>query len=76
MKWIKYKIVCNENEEILLEKRIGYSDVNLAIAQKEAYNGQYTIEEDGITHKKEPLSIEFGGTSATNKVDALKSLGI
>ena len=46
MKWIKYKIVCNVADNILLEKRIGYSAANLAIAQAEAYNGQYTVEED------------------------------
>ena len=36
MKWIKYKIVCNVADNILLEKRIGYSTANLAIAQAEA----------------------------------------
>ena len=53
MKWIKYQYVCNilnegtENEEvILLDKKIGYNEANLAIAQKEAYNGQYEIIED------------------------------
>ena len=46
--WIKYKYICNvvDGKEILLEKRITYSEENLAIAEAEAYNGEYTIEED------------------------------
>lgn len=54
MKWIKYEYVCgtdNAGAEILEKKRIGYSDANLAIAQAEAYNGVYTIEEDAIKYK-------------------------
>ena len=46
MKWIKYQFVCNKDDNILLTKRISYSEENLAIAAKEAYNGQYVIEED------------------------------
>lgn len=49
MKWIKYQIVCNQSTGALLDKRIGYSDENIAIAEAEAYNGEYTIEEDGKT---------------------------
>lgn len=75
MKWIKYQIVCNENENILLDKKIGYSDANLAIAQNEAYNGVYTIEEDDKTLDKEPLAIEFGGTGAESAKAALDNLG-
>jgi len=76
MKWIKYKIICNENEEILLTKKIGYSSDNLVIAQQEAYNGQYTIENDGKQYDKEPLPIEFGGTNAKSAADARNSLGV
>lgn len=56
MKWIKYKFQItvnhgdNENpklEDILTEKFIGYDENNLIIAQKEAYDGEYTIEDDG-----------------------------
>lgn len=48
MKWIKYQIVqCTVGEEnVLATKKVGYSDANLAIAQGEAYNGQYEIIED------------------------------
>lgn len=34
-------------EQIFLEKSMGWSEANEAIAQKEAYNGVYTIEDDG-----------------------------
>ena len=66
MKWIKYQFVCNEEDEILLTKKIGYSEENLAIAQKEAYNGEYTIEEDEETIEKEPLPVNLGGTGVDN----------
>lgn len=77
MKWIKYQIVCgkNENEEdILINKKVGYSNENLAIAQKEAYNG-YEIIEDSESFEKEPLAIEFGGTGAKTAAEALQKLG-
>ena len=83
MKWIKYQYVCNilnegtEDEEvILLDKKIGYSEANLVVAQKEAYNGQYEIVEDGETVKSNPLPIELGGTGATTKAGARQKLGI
>lgn len=70
MKWIKYKYVCNilnegtENEEvILLDKKIGYNEKNLAIAQAEAYNGEYEIITDEAIDT-EPLAVELGGTGA------------
>ena len=50
MKWIKYEYVCGtdtDGAEILAKKRVGYSESNLAIAEAEAYNGEYTIEDDG-----------------------------
>lgn len=64
MKWIKYKIFQNviDNLPVLIDKKVGHSEDNLTIAQKEAYNGEYTIEEDEQTFEKEPLAIEFGGT--------------
>lgn len=57
MKWIKYQIVqCTIGEEdVLLEKKVGYSEENLAIAEEEAYNGEYEIVEDD---KKEPIPVE------------------
>lgn len=60
MKWIKYQIVqcVTEDGTILANKKIGYSEENLVIAQKEAYQGLYTIEEDDKTLDEGPLQIE------------------
>ena len=60
MKWIKYKYFCAEvnhgteenpnMEQILLDKTMTWSEANEEIAKKEAYNGEYTIEDaDPIT---------------------------
>lgn len=78
MRWIKYQIVCGKdenNENILLTKKVGYSEANLAIAATEAYDG-YTVEEDEKSFEKEPLAIELGGTNAKTSVDACRELGI
>ena len=48
MKKIKYSIhqgTAMDGSDILFAVEMGYSEANLAIAQKEAYNGEYTIEE-------------------------------
>lgn len=77
MQWLKYKIVCNENENILLDKKVTYNAENLAIAEAEAYNGEFEIEEDGQEEiLKEPLLIEHGGTGAKTLEDAAKNLGL
>lgn len=57
MKIIKYKFLSAEAnhgtedepaiEPIYLEKSMGWSEANEAIAAAEAYNGEYTIEDDG-----------------------------
>ena len=56
MKVIKYKIVdevsvgTEENPEIIQDVHeviMPWSNANESIAKKEAYNGEYTIEEDG-----------------------------
>lgn len=56
-KIIKYKFLsCEINhgteknpdiEQIFLDKSMTYSEANEAIAKREAYNGEYTIEDDG-----------------------------
>ena len=61
MKIIKYKFLsCEVNhgteenpniEQIFLEKSMGWSEANEEIAKREAYKGEYTIEDDG---KPEP----------------------
>lgn len=54
MKTIKYKIVTGENdgELLFIDKAIlcdsdATLNANLPIAQAEAYNGEYTVEDDG-----------------------------
>ena len=57
MKIIKYKFLsaevnCGTQEEpkieqIFLEKSMGWNKANEEIAKREAYNGEYTIEDDG-----------------------------
>lgn len=56
MKIIKYNIChmanhgTDENpqmEAILFPVKMGWNEVNEEIAKKEAYNGEYTIEDDG-----------------------------
>lgn len=86
MKWIKYSVLQNtintgtesapNYENIFLEKKIGYSEANLAIAQNEAFEGKYTIEEDSESFELKPLSVELGGTGGRTAAEALKSLGI
>lgn len=74
MKWIKYKIVCNVADNILLEKRIGYSAANLAIAQAEAYNGQYTVEEDATqTFAEDQFKLDAQAASSAITINANKS---
>ena len=76
MKWIKYQVVqCIIGEEtVLINKKVGYNDKNLAIAQTEAYNG-YQIIEDGESFDKEPIAIEFGGTGAKTAEAARNNIG-
>lgn len=53
MKWIKYLFnTPAENEDGIMQdnlfaKSIPYSEAALQIAEEEAYNGEYTIEDDG-----------------------------
>lgn len=57
MKFIKYKILsCEINrgteknpqkEQIVLDKVMGWNETNEQIARREAYDGEYAIEDDG-----------------------------
>ena len=57
MKVLKYKFLCaevnrgtedNPNiEQIFVEKTMTWCEANEEIAKREAYNGEYTIEDDG-----------------------------
>ena len=52
-KIISYKFLSGE---ILLDKSMGWSEANEEIAKKEAYNGQYTVEDDG--HEEQPTQLD------------------
>ena len=45
MKWIKYKFRSADGE--LVDKAMGWNETNEETAKREAYNGEYTIEDDG-----------------------------
>ena len=78
MMWIKYQILQNiiDGEKILIEKKVGHNEANLAIAEAEAYDGKITFEEDEESFEKEPLSIELGGTGAKTIEDARDNLQV
>ena len=46
-KAIKYFRCIEENEENLIPVEMGWNEVNEEIAKREAYKGEYTIEDDG-----------------------------
>lgn len=76
MKWIEYDFVCNAEKGINLHKKVEYNEKNLAIAQKEACNGEYDITEDEEVVVTKPMAIELGGTGASTAADAREKLGI
>ena len=63
MKIIKYKFLSAEInrgtkeepniEQIFIEKKMTWSEANEEIAKREAYKGEYTIEDDG---RPEPVA--------------------
>lgn len=70
MKILKYNLCTKVNhgteeepkiEEILSPVTMTWNEVNEEIAKKEAYNGEYYIEDDG---QPEPEPIPSGGDSA------------
>lgn len=46
-KVIKYFRCIEENEKNLILVEMGWNEVNEGIAKREAYKGEYTIEDDG-----------------------------
>lgn len=60
MKFLKYRLMTEVNhgteeqpdiQQIFSEVTMGWSEANEELAKREAYNGEYTIEDDG---KPEP----------------------
>ena len=47
-----------EWEDNLLEKIMSYSEANEEIAKREAHNGKYTIEDDGIEEIPTPTELD------------------
>lgn len=68
MKWICYKVFCGKRnirteekpiyEDIIQPTRLGWNEANKEIAKREAYNGEYTIEDDGVEETHEPTDAE------------------
>lgn len=58
MKVIKYlflsAVINGGAENVIIGKTIPYSESNEEIAKKEAYNGEYTITDDGVEHQPTP----------------------
>ena len=57
MKMLVYNLLQSEDEDgvVLCETRLEWSEGNEEIAKTEAYNGEYTIEDDG---QPEPEPVE------------------
>lgn len=80
MKWIKYQIVQSTvgEETILVTKKLGHNEANLAIAQAEAYNGEYTIEDDSLPTEnpyKVGVTLGEGCTLFSNRSKFYEALG-
>ena len=45
-------------EQIILDKTMSWSEANEEIAKAEAYNGEYTIEDDGVEVVSEPTQLD------------------
>ena len=56
MKWIQYlfNTPAEDGTDNLFSKALPYSEETLRIAEEEAYNGEYTIEEDGQAEPEVP----------------------
>lgn len=85
MKVIKYKFLsCEVNhgteenpdiEQIFLDKSMGWNEANEEIARREAYNGEYTIEDDGQEENSpEPTLEDRVGTLETDTADLAEAL--
>ena len=57
-KVINYFRCIEENEENLISVEMGWNEVNEEIAKLEAYNGEYTIEDDGQPEPETEVSTD------------------
>ena len=67
-KIIKYKFLSSEInngteenpviEQLFLDKSMNWNETNEECAKQEAYNGEYTIEDDGVEETTEPTPEE------------------
>lgn len=75
MKKIHYKVVDEYGIGIEEPKSVEYNAYNLALAKTEAYNGEYTIEDDGEpdpTHEPTQLDrVEAQATYTAMMTDTL-----
>lgn len=59
MKYLKYNLLQSTSENgkpILAEHMVEWNEVNVEIAKREAYNGEYTIEDDGQPEPEQPMT--------------------
>lgn len=77
MKVIKYQLCTEVNhgtedepkiEQVFSEVSLGWSEANEEIAKAEAYNGEYTIEDDG---KPEPAPTQLDRIEAQTTYTAM-----
>lgn len=61
-----------KSEEILSPVTMGWNEANEEIAKKEAYNGEYTIEDDGRPEPEPAPS----GDSVWDELDAAYQRGV
>lgn len=77
MKIIKYQLCTEVNrgteedpnvEQVFSDVSLGWSEANEEIAKREAYNGEYTIEDDG---KPEPAPTQLDRIEAQTTYTAM-----
>lgn len=83
MKILKYNLCTRVNhgtadepkiEEVLRPVTMGWNEINEEIAKREAYNGEYTIEDDGQP-EPEPTPSE-GDSAVWDELDAAYQEGV
>ena len=67
MKVLKYRLVTEVNhgteerpdiQQIFSDVSLGWSEANEELAKREAYNGEYTIDDDGEPEPQEPTQLD------------------